>query len=74
MVVPLLDPQPGEAVLDLCSAPGGKTTAMAEHMKNRGFILAADLYSRRLEMLKKNTHRLGLHVFIPWLPMRVIWL
>ncbi len=59
MVVPLLDPQPGEAVLDLCSAPGGKTTAMAERMKNRGFILATDLYPRRLEMLKKNTHRLG---------------
>ena len=59
MVVPLLDPQPGETVLDLCSAPGGKTTAMAERMKNRGFILATDLYPRRLEMLKKNTHRLG---------------
>ena len=65
MVVPLLDPQPGEAVLDLCSAPGGKTTAMAEQMKNRGFILAADLYPRRLEMLKKNTHRLGVMCVYP---------
>ena len=65
MVVPLLDPQPGEAVLDLCSAPGGKTTAMAERMKNRGFILAADLYPRRLEMLKKNTHRLGVTCVYP---------
>lgn len=65
MVVPLLDPQPGEAVLDLCSAPGGKTTAMAERMKNRGFILATDLYPRRLEMLKKNTHRLGVTCVCP---------
>ena len=65
MVVPLLDPQPGEAVLDLCSAPGGKATAMAERMKNRGFILAADLYPRRLEILKKNTHRLGVTCVCP---------
>ena len=65
MVVPLLDPQPGEAVLDLCSAPGGKAIAMAERMKNRGFILATDLYPRRLEMLKKNTHRLGVSCVYP---------
>ena len=65
MVVPLLDPQPGEAVLDLCSAPGGKATAMAERMKNRGFILATDLYPRRLEILKKNTHRLGVTCVCP---------
>lgn len=65
MVVPLLDPQPGEAVLDLCSAPGGKAIAMAERMKNRGFILATDLYPRRLEMLKKNTHRLGVTCVYP---------
>ena len=65
MVVPLLDPQPGEAILDLCSAPGGKTTAMAEQMKNRGFILATDIYPRRLEVLKKNTHRLGVTCVYP---------
>ena len=65
MVVPLLDPQPGEAVLDLCSAPGGKATAMAERMKNRGFILATDLYPRRLEILKQNTHRLGVTCVCP---------
>lgn len=65
MVVPLLNPQPGEAVLDLCSAPGGKAIAMAERMKNRGFILATDLYPRRLEMLKKNTHRLGVTCVYP---------
>jgi 16S rRNA (cytosine967-C5)-methyltransferase len=65
MVVPLLDPQPGEAVLDLCSAPGGKAIAMAERMKNRGFILATDLYPRRLEILKQNTHRLGVSCVYP---------
>lgn len=65
MVVPLLDPQPGETVLDLCSAPGGKAIAMAERMENRGFILATDLYLRRLEILKENTHRLGVTCVYP---------
>ena len=59
-VVPLLDPQPGEAILDLCSAPGGKTMAMAERMANRGFILAADRFRSRLDILKQNVHRLGI--------------
>ncbi len=65
MVVPLLDPQPGETILDLCSAPGGKATAIAERMKDRGFILATDIYPRRLEILKKNTHRLGVTCVYP---------
>lgn len=59
-VVPLLDPQPGESILDLCSAPGGKTTSMAERMANRGFILAVDRYPSRLKTLEQNVHRLGI--------------
>ena len=59
-VVPLLDPQPGETILDLCSAPGGKTTGMAERMENRGFILAADRYPSRLKTLEQNVQRLGI--------------
>ena len=59
-VVPLLDPQPGEAILDLCSAPGGKATSMAERMANRGFILAVDRYPPRLKTLKQNVRRLGI--------------
>jgi len=59
-VIPLLDPQPGETILDMCSAPGGKTTAIAEHMKDRGLILATDLYPGRLKTLKQNIYRLGL--------------
>ena len=59
-VIPLLDPHPGETILDMCSAPGGKTTAIAECMKDRGRILATDLYPARLKPLKQNLYRLGL--------------
>lgn len=55
----LLDPQPGETVLDLCAAPGGKTTFMAQLMKDQGRIVACDSSARRLELLSENCARLG---------------
>ena len=57
----LLDPQPGERVIDLCAAPGGKTTAIAEMMKNQGEILAVDKYEVKLSYIKAACDRLGLH-------------
>lgn len=54
-----LDPQPGETILDLCSAPGGKTTYVAQRMGNRGRIAARDNQPERLEMLEENCRRLG---------------
>ncbi len=60
LVAHLLDPQPGETILDMCSAPGGKATHIAELMKNRGRIIAVDLYSHRLRMVEKNAKRLGI--------------
>lgn len=59
--VVLLDPQPGEAVLDLCAAPGGKTTFIAELLKNREKILAVDRSCEKLELLKDNCQRLGIN-------------
>ncbi|MCC7261658.1 MAG: 16S rRNA (cytosine(967)-C(5))-methyltransferase RsmB [Candidatus Latescibacteria bacterium] len=56
----LLQPQPGERVLDACSAPGGKTTQMAAQMQDRGLVVAADLSARRLVRLRENQTRLGL--------------
>jgi 16S rRNA (cytosine967-C5)-methyltransferase len=56
----LLAPQPGERVMDLCAAPGGKTTAMAEMMKNEGEITAIDKYDVKLSSIKSACDRLGL--------------
>lgn len=54
-----LGPQPGEVVLDLCAAPGGKTTFMAQLMENRGRIQAQDNSPERLALLRENCARLG---------------
>lgn len=58
--VELLDPQPGEVVLDLTAAPGGKTTHIAQKMKNTGVLVANDMDSRRLKALHSNLERLGI--------------
>ena len=55
----LLDPKPGERVIDLCAAPGGKTTHLAELMRNEGDILAVDKYGVKLTQLKGACDRLG---------------
>lgn len=60
LVAHVLDAQPGETILDMCSAPGGKTTHIAELMKNRGRIIAVDLYPSRLQMVEENASRLGI--------------
>ena len=57
--VPLLDPQPGERILDLCSAPGNKTVQAAVHMAGAGSILANDINNNRLGMVVRNLERLG---------------
>ena len=56
----LLDPQPGERILDLCAAPGNKTAQMAVRMENRGTIVANDLRRERLNVLRTTIDRLGL--------------
>jgi 16S rRNA (cytosine967-C5)-methyltransferase len=54
-----LDPRPGENILDLCAAPGGKTTFIAQLMQNRGRIAAQDIEATRLELIRENCARLG---------------
>ncbi|MFQ5683683.1 MAG: 16S rRNA (cytosine(967)-C(5))-methyltransferase RsmB [Candidatus Binatia bacterium] len=56
----LLDPKPGERVLDGCAAPGGKTTHFAELMQGEGEIIATDISRQGLEKLKQNVRRLEL--------------
>lgn len=55
----LLAPQPGENILDMCAAPGGKTTFLAQLMHNEGKIIADDIEPNRLRMVKDNCARLG---------------
>jgi 16S rRNA (cytosine967-C5)-methyltransferase len=56
----LLDPQPGEVVIDACAAPGGKTTHIAELMGDRGKVWGCDRTPSRLKKLKENAQRLNL--------------
>ena len=57
--VALLDPQPGERVCDLCSAPGGKTTQIAGRMLGKGFLLCNEWSSKRAKILSQNIERMG---------------
>jgi 16S rRNA (cytosine967-C5)-methyltransferase len=59
-VAPLLDPKPGERLLDLCAAPGGKATHLAELMGDRGEVVALDLDPARLALVAEAAKRLGL--------------
>jgi len=60
LVVALLDPRPGEHVLDACAAPGGKTGAIAERLGGRGEVVAIDRHPRRLDLVRRHVRRLGL--------------
>jgi len=55
----VLNPQPGEDVLDMCAAPGSKTTQIAQYMKNEGTLVALDSDTRRLFALRNNLERCG---------------
>lgn len=56
----VLEPKSGETVIDVCSAPGGKTTHIAELMKNQGRIIAFDIHRHKIRLIQKTAERLGI--------------
>lgn len=60
LVAEKLNPAHGDIVIDVCAAPGGKTTAIAERMNNTGKIIASDIYRRKLDQVDKEARRLGI--------------
>jgi 16S rRNA (cytosine967-C5)-methyltransferase len=65
LVASALAPQPGQRILDLCAAPGGKTTHLAELMDNRGQIIACDIDGKRLDTVMSLAKRLKLTIIEP---------
>ncbi|MGE5677536.1 MAG: 16S rRNA (cytosine(967)-C(5))-methyltransferase RsmB, partial [Pseudomonadota bacterium] len=62
LVAHVVDPRPGDSVLDICSAPGGKTTHIAELMGNNGRIVARDIHPHKLKLVEENCKRLGVKI------------
>lgn len=65
LVAHVVDPKPGQFVLDACSAPGGKTTHLAQLMQNEGEILAFDIHEHKLKLVKQLAQRLGITIIQP---------
>jgi 16S rRNA (cytosine967-C5)-methyltransferase len=61
LAAPLLDPQPGDRVLDACAAPGGKTSHLLEYQENISELIALDIDTNRLEKINENLNRLKQH-------------
>lgn len=62
LVSQILNVKPNETILDICSAPGGKTTHIAQLMNNTGVIVACDIYENRLKLVQDTANRLGINV------------
>lgn len=62
LVTAVLDPKPGERILDGCAAPGGKTTHIAQKMENQGEIYALDLSQGKLDLIEEMCQRSGIKI------------
>ena len=64
LCVDFLFPKPRDIMLDICSAPGGKTFTAAQYMNDRGKIFACDLYEHKLKLIKDGAKRLGINSIV----------
>ncbi len=62
LVAKILNPMKGSYLIDICSAPGGKSFHAAEIMQNCGHILSRDLYKQKINMIEKGKKRLGINI------------
>lgn len=62
LVADILDPQENETIIDMCSAPGGKTTHIAQKMHDRGKIIAGDIHEHKIRLIEENAKRLGITI------------
>lgn len=62
LVSKVLDPKPGELVIDVCSAPGGKSTHIAQIMQNKGVVIARDIHEHKIKIINDSSKRLGLDI------------
>ncbi len=65
LICHLVAPKPAEKIVDLCAAPGSKTTCMAELMENHGMIIAVEVSDVRMKMVLENALRLGIDIIRP---------
>lgn len=62
LVAQVMNPKEGSRVIDVCSAPGGKSTHIAQKMNNKGFILSRDIYPHKIKLMEENINKLGIDI------------
>lgn len=62
IAVKALAPKQGDFIIDLCGAPGGKSTHIAQLMNDKGRILSRDVYPHKIKLIEENAHRLGINI------------
>lgn len=65
LAVKIMDPQKGEAILDLCAAPGGKSFTIAQYMENKGSLVCGDIYEHKVDLILQGAERLGITIIEP---------
>lgn len=64
LCVKFLDPKPRQIMLDVCSAPGGKSFTSAQYMEDRGKIFSCDMYDHKLKLINDGARRLGINSIV----------